>query len=285
MTRAYHRAVLGAFTALAVLAGCTGSSDSTVAETTETTETTPVVVGPTQPPPGVANTVDPRADDQGRLTTAQALTLSQMLVKNEDAKGAVATIEVPFGTAATFTLTGPVDWAGDRGAFVLSGTRSDNVAVPDSKVFWDRGAILTEPQGLAAAMEAMGRAGARFASRPLDPTKVALDQVISFVGSLAVDRPENPVLLRQGDTAFLGSREIDGVTLDGYRFGKTRYFVEPSTGILRRVEARFARYQNPVVITLSGHAPQSIVLPTADAIVDAATIPDVLASLKAAGLQ
>jgi hypothetical protein len=276
MKRTYR--FMGALTVLMSLVGCTGSSDTTVAETTV------VAVGPTVPPAGAATTIDPRADDQARLTTAQALTLSRMLVKNEESKGAVATIEVPFGTAATFTLTGPVDWTADRGAFVLSGTRSDDVAVPDSKVFWDRGAILTEPEGLAKAMEVKGRVGVQFASRALEPTKVALDQVISFVGSLAVDRPENPILLRQGDTAYLGAKVIDGVTLDGYRFGKTRYFVEPATGILRRVEARFARYQNAVVITLSGHGPQSITLPKADLVVDAATIPDVMATLKASGL-
>jgi hypothetical protein len=276
MKRAYQ--FVSALAVVATFAGCTGSSDTVAVDTSA------VALGPTVPPAGVVTTLDPRADDQGPLTTAQALTLSRMLVKNEEAKGAVATIEVPFGTAATFTLTGPVDWAGDRGSFVLSGTRSDDVAVPDSAVVWDRGAILTEPEGLEKAMEAKGRKGVRFASRALDPTKVALDQVIAFVGSLAVDRAENPILLRQGDTAFLGSKVIDGVTLDVYRFGKTRYFVEPATGLLRRVEARFARYEQPVVVTLSGHGPQSIVVPTADVVVDATTIPDVMASLKASGL-
>jgi hypothetical protein len=259
--------------------GCTGSSDTSVAETTA------VAVGPTVPPAGAVTTIDPRADDQGRLTTAQALTLSRMLIKNEEAKGAVAKIEVPFGTAARFTLSGPVDWAGDRGSFVLVAKRSDDVAVPDSTVIWDRGAVLTEPAGLEQAMAAKGRPGVKFAARAMDPSKVALDQVITFVGSLAIDRAENPILLRQGDTAFLGTNVIDGVTLDGYRFGKTRYFVDPSTGLLRRVEATFARYQEPVIITLTNHGPQTITVPSADVVVDAATIPDVMASLKAASDQ
>ena len=275
MKRAYYGVLLGALCLAATLAGCGGSS---------AVETTVVAVGPTPASVGAATTVDPRADDKGRLTTAQALTLSRVLVKNEQAKGAVAEIVVPFGSAATFTLRGPIDWAGDRGAFVLSGTRSDSVAVPDSQVFWDRGAVLTELDGLTKAMEAKGRPGVRFVARALDPTKVALDQLISFVGSLAVDRPENPILLRQGDTAFLGSHVFGGVSLDGYRFGKTRYFVDPANGIIRRVEATFVRYDRPVVITLSAQAPQTVTLPTADAVVDGATIPEVLASLKATAL-
>jgi hypothetical protein len=269
--------MVGALMVTTSLASCTGSSDKT------SVETTAVAVGPTVPPAGAVTTIDPRADDQGRLTTAQALTLSRMLIKNEEAKGAVAKIEVPFGTAARFTLTGPVDWAGDRGSFVLAAKRSDDVAVPDSTVIWDRGAVLTEPAGLEEAMAAKGRPGVKFAARAMDPSKVALDQVITFVGSLAVDRAENPILLRQGDTAFLGAKVVDGVTLDGYRFGKTRYYINPSTGLLQRVEATFARYQEPVIITLSNHGPQTITVPSADAVVDAATIPDVMASLKAAG--
>ena len=67
--------------------------------------------------------------------------------------------------------------------------------------------------------------------------------------------------------------------LDGYRFGKTRYWIDPSSGLLRRVEARFARYDEPVVVTLTGHGPQTISVPPPSAVVDGSSIPDVLATL------
>ena len=157
---------------------------------------------PTTPASGAVTTAvaGPKADDKGRLTTAQALVLSRMLVKNEEAKGAIVTMVVPFGPAATFTLTGPVDWAGDRAALVMSTKRSDGVGVPDSPVYWDRGGILTELDGLPAAMAAKGRPGVQFVARTIDPKGVSLDQLITFVGSLAVDRAENPILIRQADT-------------------------------------------------------------------------------------
>ncbi len=263
-----------------IIAGCGGSSG----DDSSTPENTAPVVGPTVPPANAApTTIDPRADDKGRLTTAQALTLSQMLLKNEQAKGAVAEIFVPFGTAATFTLRGPVDWADDRGSFTMATKRSDNVAVPDSTVVWDRGAMLTELEGLEKAMEANGRTGVRFVQRALDPKGVSLDQLVTFVGSLAVDRAENPLLLRQGDTAFLGTKTLDGLTLDGYRFGKTRYWIDPSTGLLRQVEARFARYDEPVVFTLTNHGPQTVTVPPPSAVVDAATIPDLMKTLTTQG--
>ena len=255
-----------------VLAGCGGGdSESSSAA---------ALIGATVPPAG-PTTVDPRVDDTARLTTAQALTLSQILLKNEQAKGAVVEMIVPFGSAATFTLRGPVDWAGDQASFVLSTARSDGVPVADSGVIWDRGSLLTEVVGLEKAMEAKGRPGVTFVQRALNPLAVSLDQLVAFVGSLAVDRAENPILLRQGDTAFLGAKTFDGVALDGYRFGKTRYWIDPSSGLLRRIEARFARYDEPVVFTLTGHGPQTIALPQASAVVDASTIADVMVTLAA----
>ena len=262
-----------------VLAGC-GGGDSESSSAAALIGATVPPAGPTVPPAG-PTTVDPRVDDTARLTTAQALTLSQMLLKNEQAKGAVVEMIVPFGSAATFTLRGPVDWAGDQASFVLSTARSDGVPVADSGVIWDRGSLLTEVVGLEKAMEAKGRPGVTFVQRALNPQAVSLDQLVVFLGSLAVDRAENPILLRQGDTAFLGAKTFDGVALDGYRFGKTRYWIDPSSGLLRRIEARFARYDEPVVFTLTGHGPQTIALPQASAVVDASTIADVMVTLAA----
>lgn len=274
VSRTNRRRAIVALALTVVIAGC-GGKDS---ESTSTAVPASPVIGPTVP--AGPTTVDPRADDQGRLTTGQALRLSQMLLKNDQAKGAVAEMFVPFGSGATITLRGPIDWAGDQGSFVMSTTRSDGVAVPDSRVIWDRGSLLTEVDGLEKSMEARGRPGVTFVQRALNPQTASLDQLVAFVGSLAVDRAENPILLRQGDTAFLGSKTVDGVVVEGYRFGKTRYWIDPSSGLLRRVEARFARYDESVVITLTDHGPRTIDLPPASAVVDAATIPDVLSELN-----
>ncbi len=273
---AYRRSGTTLLAVAVVLAGCGGSDPSGP----RADSTAPTAIGPKVPTGGLT-TVDPRVDDRARLTTAQALTLSRMLLRNEQAKGAVADVFVPFGPAATFTLRGTVDWSGDQGSFVLSTKRSDGVAVPDSRVIWDRGSLFTEVVGLERAMEAKGRTGVTFVQRALNPQGVSLDQLVAFVGSLAVDRAENPILLRQGDTAFLGSRTFDGVALDGYRFGKTRYWIDPASGLVRRIEARFARYDEPVVVTLTDQGPQEIAVPSASAVVDGTTIPDVLATLNA----
>lgn len=265
---------MAAFGLAVVLMGCGGSES----QSPSTAPPTTAMIGPTVPAAG-PSTVDPRADDKSRLTASQAFTLSRMLVKNEQAKGAVAEVVVLSGSAEKFTLRGSVDWAVDQGSFVMSTVRSDGVAVPESRVIWDRGSLFTQVAGIEKAMEAKGRPGVTFVQRALDPQTVSLDALVAFVGSLAVDRAENPILLRQGDTAFLGSKTVDGVAVDGFRFGKTRYWIDPSSGLLRQVEARFARYDQSVVITLTDHGPHTVEVPPASAVVDATTIPDVLSAL------
>lgn len=279
MKRAYlfHVVALGLASSLAL----TACGDGKSADSTSASPTT--VVGPVRPSTAVSvapSTRDPKADDKAPLTTGQALTLSQMLVKDMQAKGAKVTMSVPFGPGATFVLTGVVDWSTHMGQFTLSTTRSDGVPVPDSQVFWNAGAVLTELDGLTAAMAAKGRTGVRYVSRALDAKGVSLDQLITFVGSLATDRAENPILLRQADTAFVGTQMIDGVSVDGYRYGKSKYWVDPTAGVLRRVDAAFARYDAPVVVTLSDHGPHAVTMPNPAEVVDGATIPDVLAALK-----
>ena len=278
--RSKHVAVtVGVLMCGSLLAACGGGSSSSD-NSNDTSTGTAAPASSSASGPVTTTVFDPKAEDRGRLTTARALLLSRMLVKNEEAKGAIVNMVVPFGPAATFTLTGPIDWAGDRAALVMSTKRSDGVDVPDSPVYWDRGGILTELDGLPAAMAAKGRPGVQFVARPMDPKGVSLDQLITFVGSLAVDRAENPILIRQADTAFVGTKVIDGVTVEGYRYGKTKYWVDPASGLLREVEARFARYTSPVLIEISAHGPQTVTLPATEKVIDASAIPDVLASLK-----
>ena len=191
MTRsgAYRSSAIAAFGLAVVLMGCGGRES----QSPSTAPPTTAMIGPTVPPAG-PTTLDPRAGDKARLTASQAFTLSRMLVKNEQAKGAAAEMVVQSGSAEKFTLRGSVDWAGDEGSFVMSIIGSDGVTVPESRVIWDRGSLFTEVAGLEKAMEAKGRPGVTFVQRALDPQTVSLDALVAFVGSLAVDRAENPIL-------------------------------------------------------------------------------------------
>lgn len=103
--------------------------------------------------------------------------------------------------------------------------------------------------------------------RPLDPSGSSLDATLAMVLALASDRPENPLLLRQSSAAYLGTRELDGRTLDAFRGpsasdsanqsapSRITYLVDPDENTVRRVIVAQPGSRGPAVIDfLDGEA-------------------------------
>lgn len=270
----------------AALTAC-GGADGSGAVTTTATPTTAVAtsaatsavtaaVGATTTPEGSA----PKGE---RLTTAQALRLSRMLLLDRESGGADLFVAAPAGTMAAFELEGSVDWLHHQGSITARtrGTGASDVAgvsrAGETMVWADATLVIGVP-GLEAAMAAKGRPGVRYASRALQAGTTTIDQVIVLIASLASDRAENPILLRQADTGFLGIGAIDGVDHERFRYGSTVYWVNPD-GRIGRVEARLRTTTSPVTIDLRRHGPRTITVPAAASVVRAADIGDVLAEL------
>ena len=210
------------------------------------------------------------------LTTAQALVLSRMLLNDHDAGGADVSVRAPAGAMPAFEMRGTVDWLHHQGRVTVhfKGAASQ----PDEVLVWSDANLFIAVPGLGDAMAAKGRQGITFASRPLQSGTTTLDQVIVLVSSLASDRAENPILLRQADTGYLGPGEIDGVQHERFRYGATVYWVEPAERI-GRVEATLRTTGSAVVIDLTDHGARQVGVPAADGVVPAAEITDVLSAL------
>lgn len=210
------------------------------------------------------------------LTTAQALVLSRMLLNDHDAGGADVSVRAPAGAMPAFEMRGTVDWLHHQGRVTVhfKGAASQ----PDEVLVWSDANLFIAVPGLGDAMAAKGRPGITFASRPLQSGTTTLDQVIVLVSSLASDRAENPILLRQADTGYLGPGEIDGVQHERFRYGATVYWVEPAERI-GRVEATLRTTGSAVVIDLTDHGARQVGVPAADGVVPAAEITDVLSAL------
>lgn len=210
------------------------------------------------------------------LTTAQALVLSRMLLNDHDAGGADVSVRAPAGAMPAFEMRGTVDWLHHQGRVTVhfKGAASQ----PDEVLVWSDANLFIAVPGLGDAMAAKGRPGITFASRPLQSGTTTLDQVIVLVSSLASDRAENPILLRQADTGYLGPGEIDGVQHERFRYGATVYWVEPAERI-GRVEATLRTTGSAVVIDLTDHGARQVDVPAADGVVPAAEITDVLSAL------
>ena len=245
-------------------AGCSGKPDTGSTAGTSTAASSAVA----SPTPSVVKGTP--------LTTAQALVLSRLLLNDHDAGGADVSVRAPAGVMPAFAMRGTVDWLHHQGRVTVH--FKGGASPPDEVLVWSDANLFIGVPGLGDAMAAKGRPGITFASRPLQSGTTTLDQVIVLLSSLASDRAENPILLRQADTGYLGPGEIDGVQHERFRYGATVYWVEPAEHI-GRVEATFRTTGSVVVIDLTDHGARQVDVPAADAVVPAAEITDVLSAL------
>jgi hypothetical protein len=235
-------------------------------------------------PTTAPSSTDALAPGETRLTTAQAARFSRVLVKDHQDGGAVFVATIPYGPAATFVLTGEIDWTKWDASAVLQTKRSDGKAQPDQAMFWSHGQLLQPIDGLTAALAAKGRPGVTHIVRPLDPKTAPIDRVIVLINSMSNTRAENPILLRQRtDVAFVGTAKFNDVQHDKYRYGSTTYWVDPAGG-LGRIDAVFRTFAAPVQVVFSAKGPRTIALPASTAVVAASDIPDVMAALTGPGV-
>jgi hypothetical protein len=244
-----------------------------------TTEVTPASEAPTTAVPAVPAD-GTLGTGESRLTTAQASTFSKVLTKNRADGGADFVATIPYGPAATFTVNGEIDWVNYAATATLNAKRSDGKPEAPIKMSWQTGQLAQEVVGLEAAMTAKGRKGITMTARPIDPKTSPLDRVIVLINSMANQRAENPILLRQRtDVAFAGSADLNGEAHDRYRYGSTTYWLSKSGGIGKLV-AVFKDFAGPVEIVFTNKGPKTPVLPAASSVIASAEITDVLEALK-----
>lgn len=140
-------------------------------------------------------------------------------------------------------------------------------------VLWNGERIAVNESATGPAVLPVPEAGWR--SDQLVPNTSLMTQALAIVLNLASDRPENPLLLRQSDAAYLRADEIDGrpvVVLAGPSPASTasasgtpeapdsnrvRYWIDED-GMLLRVQAKLAGTTGWTVIDLSDGAGVSL---------------------------
>ena len=217
------------------------------------------------------------------LTRIQANNMASMLFKNHDAGGGNFTAEVPYGAAASFTLTGSIDWKKHLGKATLATHLASGASPPSIELYW----IQTDSQqvvllgGIAnfeVEMAALGKTGVKYLARPLSD-KTPQDIVLKFVNALASTQRDNPQLLQFGDpknaaAEFLRTDTVNGVPVEVFtQGGKVRFWVTIDTGMLAKVDADLGGFAGPTVITFAKVGPIDLASPQASEVVDAATLP------------
>lgn len=266
-----NRPIALLFAAATLLGACGDDKPAITTEITPASEASPTTAVPADGTLGAG---------ESRLTTAQASTFSKVLTKNRADGGADFVAIIPYGPAATFTMTGEIDWMNYTATSTLEAKRSDGKPEAPIKMSWQTGQLAQEVVGLEAAMTAKGRPGITMTSRPIDPKSSPLDRVVVLINSMANQRPENPILLRQRtDVAFAGSADLNGEPHDRYRYGSTTYWLNKSGGVGKLV-ATFKDFAGPVEIVFTNKGPKTPALPAPTSIVQSAEITDVLVSLN-----
>ncbi len=255
-----------------VLNGCKAAKTET-ATTTSPSSTNAAAAAP-------GSGAEATTEVKQKLTQKQALAFSRMLYENGQIGGGDIEATFVYGPAATFTFTGAVDWKNAQGDVVLNTKVSDGRKVPPQRLLWDKGVMLYELPGLEKAMAAKGRKGVTFVSRPIDKARSALDLSVTYIASLALTQPLNPLLLRQDpNTYWFGGRgEVRGIAVDRFRNGRSTYSADDK-GKTVRVETTFKSMSGPTTVDFLKLEARQISLPPATAVVAATEIPEIYAQL------
>lgn len=217
---------------------------------------------------GASDTTD--APDAARtITDEEASVLADILVKNQEAGGAKVRVAVPYG-AATFTLDGEVDWANDVGSVLFHADVEGAEAPEDRRVAFNADVVLEEVPGLADRLGQQGATPVNWVARPLQSTDSPLDVVLTLIIAASSTARENPVLLVQDDTQWLGtdtlSTEEGEIDVDVFSSGKVRYFVDDE-GRLVRQEADLTVTSSTVTLDFWDRGPRTVGVPADDDVV------------------
>jgi hypothetical protein len=151
------------------------------------------------------------ASDARPLTTEEAQTLAAMRLRNLDA----GTRTVAFDLAdpdVELGFDGWFDYESGVGYGLASGDG-------DELLLWNTRAVGSHPATSDAAplpIPDVDQLATAWQGSALDPQASRLETLLATIGSLGADRPENPLLLQQNGTLWLGERTIDGTELTVY---------------------------------------------------------------------
>lgn len=184
-----------------------------------------------------------------QLTDAESERLAVARFRNFDAGVRTVEVQLPESSAGTITITGWFDWANDAG---YAAVHNEDGSL--GLVWWSESTIATREVPVDGPTLPIPDDG--WASGPLDPANSTLTSILSVIGALGSDRPENPLLLRQSDAAWLRSDTIGDTAVDVFAgpSGPTadqpgepaqpgdpetapRYWLD-DTGLMHRVELR-----------------------------------------------
>ena len=206
---------------------------------------------------------DRKTVEAAPLTQTQAERLSQAGYTNYLAKGAefeaISAFLGPDGNQS-LTLSGLIDWESHRGRAFVRGVGSE---AGITEVYWEETFVLERRPGMDAVVNGMGGPATPWVARAPDPSTRQLDRLLALVLGLALEQPENALLLQQTEgSSFMRLDDLRGDPVEVLRYGtRNLYWLALDDGSMARFEGNSAGGTAPTVIDLLELGPVAVEAP------------------------
>ncbi len=191
-------------------------------------------------------------DEQQRpLTGAEASRLAQVGFANLQAGGATfeANSALLGESTESLTLIGEVDWVRHVGRAAVRATGTDAGL---TQVYWDEQTVYERRPQMDVMVRSIGGPAEAWIARPPDLSGRQLDRLIALVAALAVERPENALLIQQEQgSSFLRFDELRGNEVEVLRYGeRSLFWLKVSDGALLRFEGNSSTGTGPSIVDI-----------------------------------
>ena len=226
---------------------------------------------------GCGGSDGPSVGEPRPLSDDEAVRLAQAGHTNFLEGGATFEANSAFlGTAPTQTVTlvGAIDWANHRGrAFVRANGPDEGL----TEVYWEETFVLERRPAIDTIVNGMGGPATPWVARSPDPSTRQLDRLLALVFGLALEQPENALLLQQTEgSSFMRLDDLRGDPVEVLRYGtRNLYWLALDDGSMARFEGNSAGGTAPTVIDLLELGPVEVEAPPEDDIVPVEAVAEI----------
>lgn len=164
------------------------------------------------------------------------------------------------GESETLVLVGEIDWKNHVGRAVV---RGDGMDASLAEVVWGETFVLERRPAMDALIAGRGGPSQPWISRRPEPSTRQLDRLLAIVLGLAMEQPDNAILIQQSDgSAFVRADEIRGTAVEVLRYGtRNLYWLDSSDGRMLRFEGNSAAGNAPTIVDFLSHEEVTIPRP------------------------
>ena len=178
----------------------------------------------------------------------------------------------------TVLLMGVIDWERHAGRATVTISGADDGI---TEVYWTEDAVYERWPEADATVSAMGGPARPWIVRAPQPQTRQLDRLLGVVLGLALEQPENALLIQQREgSAFMREDELLGRPVEVLRFGtRSLYWLALDDASMLRFEGNSSAGASPTVVDFLRFGKVAAEAPAGDDVVPVESLPGLYAAL------